>query len=47
MGKVLYLHSWLAVILIMLLLSVFPISAKDYAIDVDPIKDSQNLFSNV
>ncbi len=34
-----------AVILIMLLLSVFPISAKDYAIDVDPIKDSQNLFS--
>lgn len=34
-----------AVILILFLLSAFPINAKDYAIDVDPIKDSQNLFS--
>ena len=34
-----------AVILVLFLLSAFPINAKDYAIDVDPIKDSQNLFS--
>ncbi|TLX90460.1 MAG: hypothetical protein E6K94_06695 [Thaumarchaeota archaeon] len=34
-----------AVILIMLLLSAPSIFAKDYSIDVDPIKDSQNLFS--
>ena len=34
-----------AVILILFLLSAFSINAKDYAVDVDPIKDSQNLFS--
>jgi hypothetical protein len=34
-----------AVILVMFVLSAFPIDLKDYAIDVDPIKDSQNLFS--
>lgn len=34
-----------AVILVVFLLSAFPINIKDYAIDVDPIKDSQNLFS--
>lgn len=34
-----------AVILILFVLSASSITAKDYAIDVDPIKDSQNLFS--
>jgi hypothetical protein len=34
-----------ATILVIFLLSAFPINAKDYAIDIDPIKDSQNLFS--
>jgi len=34
-----------AIILILFLLSAFSNTAKDYAIDVDPIKDSQNLFS--
>ena len=30
---------------ILLLFSVFAIATKDYAIDVDPIKDNQNLFN--
>jgi hypothetical protein len=30
---------------VLLLLSVFAISTKDYAIDIDPIKENQNLFS--
>jgi hypothetical protein len=33
------------VIIIVLLSSVFAEPTKDYAIDIDPIKDSQNLFS--
>src|ERR671931_934895 len=32
------------VIAVMLLFSVFAVATKDYAIDVDPIKDNQNLF---
>ena len=32
-------------IAVMLLLSVFAVATKDYAIDIDPIKDNQNLFS--
>jgi ABC-type anion transport system duplicated permease subunit len=36
----------IAIILLMLVLSIFSsVAAKDYAIDVDPIKDEQNLFS--
>jgi|SRR5215813_1578195 len=34
-----------AIILVLFLLSAFSIASKDYAIDVDPIKDSQNLFN--
>jgi hypothetical protein len=35
-----------AIIVTLLLFSVFsPIFAKDYALDVDPMKDSQNLFT--
>ena len=30
---------------ILLLFSVFAIATKDYAIDIDPIKDNQNLFN--
>ena len=30
---------------VLLLFSVFAISTKDYAIDIDPLKDNQNLFS--
>jgi hypothetical protein len=30
---------------VLLLFSVFAISTKDYAIDIDPIKENQNLFS--
>jgi len=30
---------------VLLLFSVFAISTKDYAIDIDPIKDNQNLFN--
>jgi hypothetical protein len=33
------------VIAVMLLFSVFAVATKDYAIDVDPIKDNQNLFN--
>ena len=33
------------VIAIMLLSSVFAVATKDYAIDIDPIKDNQNLFN--
>ncbi len=33
------------VVTVLLLFSVFAISTKDYAIDIDPIKDNQNLFS--
>ena len=33
------------IIAIMLLLSVTSIIASDYAIDIDAMKDSQNLFS--
>ena len=33
------------VIAVMLLSSVFAVATKDYAIDIDPIKDSQNLFN--
>ena len=33
------------VVTVLLLFSVFAISIKDYAIDIDPIKDNQNLFS--
>ena len=29
----------------MLLFSIFAVATKDYAIDVDPIKDNQNLFN--
>jgi hypothetical protein len=35
----------IVVVAILLLLSVFAISTKDYAIDIDPIKDNQNLFN--
>jgi hypothetical protein len=36
----------IAIILLMLVFSIFPsVAAKDYAIDVDPIKDEQNIFS--
>jgi hypothetical protein len=36
----------IAIILLMLMLSIFSyVAAKDYAIDIDPIKDEQNLFS--
>jgi hypothetical protein len=33
------------VVAILLLFSVFTIATKDYAIDIDPIKDNQNLFN--
>ena len=33
------------IIAVMLLFSVFAVATKDYAIDVDPIKDNQNLFN--
>ena len=33
------------VLTVLLLFSVFAISTKDYAIDIDPIKDNQNLFN--
>lgn len=33
------------VIIVILLSSVFAKPTKDYAIDIDPIKDNQNLFS--
>ena len=33
------------VIIVVLLLSVFAKPTKDYAIDIDPIKDNQNLFN--
>jgi hypothetical protein len=33
------------VIAVMLLFSVFHVATKDYAIDIDPIKDNQNLFN--
>ena len=33
------------VIAFMLLFSVFVVATKDYAIDIDPIKDNQNLFN--
>jgi hypothetical protein len=36
----------IAIILLMLIFSIFSsVAAKDYAIDIDPIKDEQNLFS--
>jgi len=36
----------IAIILLMLMFSIFSsVAAKDYAIDIDPIKDEQNLFS--
>jgi hypothetical protein len=35
----------IVVVAIMLVFSLFSFASKDYAIDVDPIKDSQNLFS--
>ena len=35
----------IVIIVAMFLFSASPFFAKDYAIDVDPIKDSQNLFS--
>src|ERR671925_9786 len=36
----------IAIILLMLMFSIFSsVVAKDYAIDIDPIKDEQNLFS--
>ena len=36
----------IAIILSMLMFSIFSsVAAKDYAIDVDPIKDEQNIFS--
>ena len=33
------------IITVMLLFSVFAVATKDYAIDIDPIKDNQNLFN--
>src|SRR5205085_9587210 len=33
------------VVAILLLFSVFAIATKNYAIDIDPIKDNQNLFN--
>jgi hypothetical protein len=33
------------VIAVMLLSSVFAVATKNYSIDVDPIKDNQNLFN--
>ena len=33
------------IITVMLLFSVFAVASKDYAIDIDPIKDNQNLFN--
>ena len=33
------------VIAVMLFSSVFAVATKDYAIDIDPIKDNQNLFN--
>jgi hypothetical protein len=35
----------IAIISVMLLMSVFSIATKDYSLDVDPIKDNQNLFN--
>src|SRR6185437_7178819 len=35
----------IVVVTVLLLFSVFTISTKDYAIDIDPIKDNQNLFN--
>ena len=32
-------------IAVMLLFSVFAVATKDYTIDIDPIKDNQNLFN--
>src|ERR671927_1828909 len=33
------------VLTVLLLFSVFATSTKDYAIDIDPMKDNQNLFN--
>jgi hypothetical protein len=33
------------VVIVVLLSSVFAVATKDYAIDIDPIKDNQNLFN--
>ncbi|HET7345290.1 MAG TPA: hypothetical protein VFJ05_05410 [Nitrososphaeraceae archaeon] len=33
------------VVAVLLLFSFFAIATKDYAIDIDPIKDNQNLFN--
>ena len=33
------------VVAVLLLFSVFAVATKDYAIDIDPIKDNQNLFN--
>jgi hypothetical protein len=35
----------IAVISIMLLISIFSLASKDFGLDVDPIKDNQNLFN--
>jgi archaellum component FlaF (FlaF/FlaG flagellin family) len=35
----------IAVISVMLLLSIFSLATKNFALDVDPIKDNQNLFN--
>jgi hypothetical protein len=33
------------VVAVLLLFSVFAVATKDYAMDIDPIKDNQNLFN--
>jgi archaellum component FlaF (FlaF/FlaG flagellin family) len=35
----------IVVISVMLLMSIFSVATKNFAVDVDPIKDSQNLFN--
>jgi archaellum component FlaF (FlaF/FlaG flagellin family) len=35
----------IVVISVMLLISIFSLTTKNFAVDVDPIKDSQNLFN--
>ncbi|HEY7572456.1 MAG TPA: hypothetical protein VH796_13910 [Nitrososphaeraceae archaeon] len=35
----------IVVISVMLLISIFSLATKNFAVDVDPIKDSQNLFN--
>jgi hypothetical protein len=40
-----YVGGTSIVVAVLLLFSVFAVATKDYAMDIDPIKDNQNLFN--